>query len=216
MIAGVTAVIGDMATLVGCCMGLDPEITAITFVALGTSLPDTFASKTAAECDPYADNSIGNVTGSNSVNVFIGLGLSWSVAAVFWQIQPPNSNWIEKFETYDPKVQGSILKVMGLSESHDHWASGGFGDANAVFMVPSGSLWFNLMVFSLNAFFALQHLAARRKAWGGELGGPKKGFMGQYFSAAFLGGQWFIYVIASTIFVYANKSDTDSGALPVC
>merc|ERR1712003_619063 len=74
-----------MANLVGCCMGLHPEITAITFVALGTSLPDTFASKTAAECDPYADNSIGNVTGSNSVNVFIGLGLSWSMAALWWE-----------------------------------------------------------------------------------------------------------------------------------
>ena len=43
-------------------------ITAITFVALGTSLPDTFASKTAAQSEPYADASIGNITGSNSVN----------------------------------------------------------------------------------------------------------------------------------------------------
>ena len=36
----------------GCCMGMSPSITAITFVALGTSLPDTFASKTAAQVTP--------------------------------------------------------------------------------------------------------------------------------------------------------------------
>ena len=44
----VTAVVGEVATLMGCVIGLKPGITAITFVAIGTSLPDTFASKTAA------------------------------------------------------------------------------------------------------------------------------------------------------------------------
>ena len=61
MIAVMTAVVGDLANLVGCTLNIGPEITAITFVALGTSLPDTFASKTAAVMDPYADASIGNV-----------------------------------------------------------------------------------------------------------------------------------------------------------
>jgi len=43
---------------------------------------DTFASKVAAVGDEYADSSIGNVTGSNSVNVFLGLGVAWSIAAI--------------------------------------------------------------------------------------------------------------------------------------
>ena len=43
---------------------------------------DTFASKVAAVGDEYADSSIGNVTGSNSVNVFLGLGIAWSIAAI--------------------------------------------------------------------------------------------------------------------------------------
>jgi hypothetical protein len=51
----VTALIGDLASLFGCVMGLEDEITAITFVALGTSLPDAFASKTAAVNDDNAD-----------------------------------------------------------------------------------------------------------------------------------------------------------------
>lgn len=55
------------------------------FVAIGTSLPDTFASKYAAMNEKTADNAIGNVTGSNSVNVFLGLGLPWVIAAIYWQ-----------------------------------------------------------------------------------------------------------------------------------
>jgi len=85
MIGICTAFIGDLANLLGCALDIPPSICAITFVALGTSLPDTFASRTAAMQDPTADNSIGNVTGSNSVNVFLGLGLSWFPAAVYWE-----------------------------------------------------------------------------------------------------------------------------------
>lgn len=36
---------------------------------------DTFASRTAAIQNEYADSSIGNVTGSNAVNVFLGIGI---------------------------------------------------------------------------------------------------------------------------------------------
>lgn len=45
--------------------------------------PDTFASKVAAIQDQYADASIGNVTGSNAVNVFLGIGVAWSIAAIY-------------------------------------------------------------------------------------------------------------------------------------
>lgn len=46
----------------------------------------TFASKVATINDEYADGSIGNITGSNSVNVFLGIGLAWSVAAIYHNI----------------------------------------------------------------------------------------------------------------------------------
>jgi solute carrier family 8 (sodium/calcium exchanger) len=83
MIGFVTAIVGEIATLFGCVIGLKPAATAITFVALGTSLPDTFASKQAATQSPYADSAIGNVTGSNSVNVFLGLGIPWMIGAFY-------------------------------------------------------------------------------------------------------------------------------------
>ncbi|KAG8195667.1 hypothetical protein JTE90_003812 [Oedothorax gibbosus] len=84
LIGILTAIIGDMASIFGCLVGLRDPVTAITFVALGTSLPDLFASMAAAKQEKYADSAIGNVTGSNSVNVFLGLGLPWLMASIYW------------------------------------------------------------------------------------------------------------------------------------
>jgi len=44
----ITALVGDLAGMFGCVIGLSKPVTAITFIALGTSVPDTFASKLAA------------------------------------------------------------------------------------------------------------------------------------------------------------------------
>merc|ERR1719487_455584 len=154
--------------------------------------------------DPYADASIGNVTGSNSINVFMGIVLAWCFAAIIWQASDApdkDSEFLERLVQQDKGVIENVLKVTGLDKTTGL-------PSKTVFIAPGGTLWFNLMVFSVNAAFALQHLFARRKKWGGELGGPKKGFMGQYFSGAFLIAQWFIYVIASIIF-----ARTGDGAL---
>jgi len=78
-----TAVIGDVAGHLGCFINLKDTVNAIAFVALGTSVPDTFASKTAAIEDETADASVGNVTGSNAVNVFLGIGIAWTMAAIY-------------------------------------------------------------------------------------------------------------------------------------
>ncbi|XP_076443006.1 sodium/calcium exchanger 1-like isoform X2 [Babylonia areolata] len=87
MIGLLTAIIGDLASGFGCTIGLKDAVTAISFVALGTSVPDTFASKVSAINDRYADSSIGNVTGSNAVNVFLGIGIAWSMAAIYHAVK---------------------------------------------------------------------------------------------------------------------------------
>jgi solute carrier family 8 (sodium/calcium exchanger) len=205
MIAVVTAVVGDMANLVGCCFDILPETAAITFVALGTSLPDTFASKAAAVMDPYADASIGNITGSNSINVFMGIGLSWVLAAFKWQLSDIDETWTKRTFGADSTLTSSQMdNVRNFL---------GDNPTSAVFVTPAGTIWFNLMVFSVNAFFAIQHLYARRKRFGGELGGPKKGFMGQQFSACFLVGQWFLYVGASIAFARSGDSALSYGQI---
>lgn len=104
VIGVITAIIGDAATYFGCALNIKDSVTAICFVALGTSIPgkqiplcsliaelkihsmyfsDTFASIIASKQDETADNCIGNVTGSNAVNVFLGIGLAWSLAAIY-------------------------------------------------------------------------------------------------------------------------------------
>merc|ERR1719285_262238 len=79
----ITFVIGEMAETFACMIGVPQSFAAITLVALGTSMPDTFASRMATQMSPDADAAICNVTGSNSVNVFLGLGLPWCVAAFY-------------------------------------------------------------------------------------------------------------------------------------
>ncbi|XP_074986492.1 sodium/calcium exchanger 1-like isoform X4 [Caretta caretta] len=87
LIGVLTALTGDLASHFGCTVGLKDSVTAVVFVALGTSVPDTFASRAAAIQDQYADASIGNVTGSNAVNVFLGIGVAWTIAAGYWASQ---------------------------------------------------------------------------------------------------------------------------------
>lgn len=173
-----TAVVGDLAALLGCVLDIGSAITAITLVALGTSLPDTFASRQAAVQDPTADASVGNVTGSNSVNVFLGLGMPWTLGALFWTIGGADATWNERFQDKD--------FIVGTS-----WTGGAF-------VVEAGGLAFSVMVFSCCAISCVILLAIRRRAFGGELGGPR---CFAYLSSIFLVGLWAIYIGLSCWYV---------------
>ena len=87
IIGVITTVVGEVATVLGCVISLKPSVAGITLVAIGTSLPDTLASQHAAKSSPYADSAIGNVTGSNSVNVFLGMGLPWIIGTIYWKVK---------------------------------------------------------------------------------------------------------------------------------
>ncbi|XP_068693651.1 sodium/calcium exchanger 2-like isoform X2 [Montipora foliosa] len=87
VIAALTALVEQLGKLLGCVVGLRNSVTGITIIAIGTSLPDTFASRSAALHDIGADASIGNITGSNSVNVFLGLGLPWVISTCYHAVK---------------------------------------------------------------------------------------------------------------------------------
>ncbi|CAG5125255.1 unnamed protein product [Candidula unifasciata] len=156
LIGFLTAIIGDLASIFGCLIRLEDSITAITLVAMGTSMPDTFASKTAATMEKTADNSIGNINGSNSVNVFLGLGLPWMLAAIYHAVN---------------------------------------GD---VFVVPSGSLGFSVIIYTIVAVIALVVLVARRMipSIGAELGGPT---CSKIFCSILFIILWVLYVLLSAL-----------------
>jgi len=169
-IALLTAIIIDLAELFGCLTNIKDSITAITFVALGTSMPDFFASRTAALQDAYADASIVNVTGSNSVNVFLGIGLPWTIAAFFWAVNGPTTKWKTRYPQQFREYP------------------------NGAFVVPAGDLAFNVIVFSIVAIVALMVIVVRRKTVGGELGGPVVFKLSSAFLMVML---WFYYLILS-------------------
>lgn len=171
----VTAFIGDAAGLFGCCLGIKDAVTAITFVALGTSLPDTLASMKAAKEEEHADASIGNVTGSNSVNVFLGLGMPWTLASIFWTAGGPNDKWRNMY-TNDPDVP-------------DRFRSGAY-------ILKAGNLGFSVGIFCGCATTALIVLYVRRIYCGGELGGPRKP---KIVSSIFLVSLWGFYVLMSVL-----------------
>jgi len=179
-IGALTALIGDLAGQMGCAMGLLPSVTAITFVALGTSLPDTFASKTAAINEAHADSSIGNITGSNSVNVFLGLGLPWALAALYWSFG----------------ASPAALDAWHARYAREEWYYEGMA---AGFAVPAGDLGFSVAVFSACAVGCLLLLVLRRATLGYELGGPDGP---KYASAIFLGILWMGYIGLSSAAAY--------------
>ncbi|KAH8278923.1 hypothetical protein KR018_011062 [Drosophila ironensis] len=177
VIGVITAIIGDAASYFGCALNIKDSVTAILFVALGTSIPgryplstagacltnsriaDTFASMIAAKHDEGADNCIGNVTGSNAVNVFLGIGLAWTIAAVY------------------------------------HSSRG------MTFNVEPGTIGFAVALFCGEALIAILLIMVRRwtKSIGAELGGPKNS---KYVSAAILVFLWLAYVVICTLEAY--------------
>jgi len=169
MIGVVTAIVAEFATILGCVIKIDAGITAITLVALGTSLPDTFASMAAAQQEKYADSAVGNVTGSNSVNVFLGLGLPWLIA-VFW----------EKSMPYNTEMSQADID-LGLQR---------------LYYVPAGALGWSVLVFIACALTCIMFLMIRRYAVGGELGG---GAIGRTLSCIFLIFLWFVYIVMSIL-----------------
>lgn len=145
-----TAWISDLAELFGFVLGICDDVTALVFVALGTSMPDLFASLTAAREEPTADASIVNVTGSNSVNVFLGLGLPWTIGAIYWAVAGRTDSWNEKY--------GVSSLAAGLN-------------GGAAFVVEAQNLGFCVLIFSCACLIALFIIHLRRKCVGCELGG---------------------------------------------
>jgi len=176
-IGWITVIISDLAELFGCAATIEDEITAIIFVALGTSVPDLFASRTAAKHDEWADASIVNVTGSNSVNVFLGIGLPWMGAAFYWSMHPDDAEWAMRYGGDYP---------------------------NGSFVVTGGNLAYSVAVFTLAACACLTVIQIRRYAFGGELGGQSDT---KAYSSFFFFLLWAFYIALSVWKITTQTED---------
>lgn len=183
----VVYVVAEVANLFGCITGFKNGFTAITFVAIGTSLPDTFASRTAAVNSKYADEAVGNITGSNCVNVFLGLGAPWLIATIY------NGNSADC-----KKCTGGIeeLKVKnGLTQQQAVWECLPFCGHK----VGAKGLTMSVILFLSTSTVGFIILILRRVFVKGELGGPSCSRYSTAFAFVFL---WIVYVTIAGMDVY--------------
>merc|ERR1711959_331919 len=66
---------------IGCAWGISSFIMGITFLAMGTSIPDALGSIAVAE-KGEGDMAVSNAVGSNVFDICIGLGLPWFIKCV--------------------------------------------------------------------------------------------------------------------------------------
>jgi len=183
-IAALTALVEDTAKIFGCCWGIPDAVIAITAVAMGTSLPDTFASQIAAVQSPEADSAVGNITGSNCVNVFLGLGIPWSFSALYWMIHGRDADWDALYYS-------------------DATIPQRFRDTGA-FIVHAGDLGVSVAIYVATAMFTLSLMAWRRRSVGCELGGGTALTQRLYASGFFT--MWAVYVIACVCYICINET----------
>jgi solute carrier family 8 (sodium/calcium exchanger) len=215
--------ISDFASQMGCQMYLKDSVTAITFVALGTSLPDTFASMQAAKHDKTADNSIGNVTGSNSVHAFLGLQPApfpfppHPIASHFTSSHP-----ISPHPILIPSSQVNVFFGLGLpwllaavywkvTPVTDEWRSRyadipGLLEAypDGAFVVRGDGLGFSVLVFTMCAVITIGVILLRRNCLqpAAELGGDPAAARA---SRNLLFALWLTYICFSTIKSYERE-----------
>ncbi|XP_015624234.1 magnesium/proton exchanger 2 [Oryza sativa Japonica Group] len=82
-ISGIAYGVTKITDQISCVTGVSPYVIAFTALAAGTSWPDLVASKIAAERQITADSAIANITCSNSVNIYVGIGVPWLVDTMY-------------------------------------------------------------------------------------------------------------------------------------
>ncbi|KAF9606502.1 hypothetical protein IFM89_025777 [Coptis chinensis] len=82
-ISGIAYIVTMLTDLISCVTGINGYVIAFTALASGTSWPDLVASKIAAERQTTADSAIANITCSNSVNIYIGIGIPWLINTAY-------------------------------------------------------------------------------------------------------------------------------------
>nr|XP_011458732.1 PREDICTED: magnesium/proton exchanger [Fragaria vesca subsp. vesca] len=82
-ISAIAYIVTQLTDLISCVTGINPYVIAFTALAAGTSWPDLVASKIAAERQLTADSAIANITCSNSVNIYVGIGVPWLIDTAY-------------------------------------------------------------------------------------------------------------------------------------
>lgn len=83
-IAAMAMAMVTLCTFCGCLLGISPIVLGVTFLAVGTSVPDALGSILAAK-EGMGGMACSNAIGSNVFDICIGLGLPWLIKTVFFK-----------------------------------------------------------------------------------------------------------------------------------
>ena len=87
----------DCGTIIATKLGVPSGVIAVTFVALGTSLPE-LVTAISALLKGYQDVSLGNIIGANTLNLLLVLGIPSAISGI--QIQDASFNLAAPFGLY--------------------------------------------------------------------------------------------------------------------
>ncbi|OIT33840.1 magnesiumproton exchanger [Nicotiana attenuata] len=82
-ISGIAYGVTKLSDQISCVTGISPYVIAFTVLVAGASWPDLVASTIAAQRQITADSAIANITCSNSVNIYVGIGLPWLIDTLY-------------------------------------------------------------------------------------------------------------------------------------
>jgi Ca2+/Na+ antiporter len=115
LIGVISFFIMELATTVGCLLGVKTVVQALVFVCVGTSLPDILTTYEAAGFAKNAGPALNILTASNAANVFVGLGLPWTIAAIYqWRLNGENL-FIGRFEVADIAFATVLFIIFSLT-----------------------------------------------------------------------------------------------------
>ena len=78
-----------LVSFLGCTWNMDATVLGITFLAVGTSVPDALASIIVAR-EGLGDMAIANALGSNVFDMLLGLGLPWLLGDLIFRFTGDN------------------------------------------------------------------------------------------------------------------------------
>jgi len=106
-IAAFSYVMVWMVCMIGFTLGIPDTIMGITFLAAGTSVPDTIASVMVAR-NGYGDMAVSNSIGSNVFDILLGLGLPWFLSTT---IRPNGGEPTVKINSNGLMISVSLLLI---------------------------------------------------------------------------------------------------------
>jgi hypothetical protein len=116
VMVGITYVISELATAIGCLLNMCTAIQALTIISLGFNLPEFYASQLAAEGHRSinAEPAIGFIPGANAMKIFLGLGLPWTIKSILKSSSGAGILCIGIDHTGDLSFVALLLAVLSL------------------------------------------------------------------------------------------------------